>query len=78
MAMHRWVLLYRMKTGQDEGVAALVAREFVDSLRMTYQLLREKRRPKGRAMAVGARWATLWLFLPYYAWWAARWRRVKR
>jgi len=78
MAMHRWVVLYRIKTGQSRGVAALLAREIVDCLRMTYQLLRERRRPKGRAMAVCARWATLWLFLPYYACWEIRWKRLKK
>ncbi len=85
-AAHRWVLLYRLKTGLAPGrdcssvraAAALVAREYVDTLRMVFHLRREgeRRRIKGNALWVIWRWVSLPAFLPYYIYWEMRWRRM--
>ena len=79
-AAHRWVLLYRLKTGQWvrgsmlRTVVALVGREYLDCLRMLFGLRRGGRR-KGRVL--GAVWKLVSLagFLPYYVYWEVRWHR---
>ncbi|MGA3169815.1 MAG: glycosyltransferase [Chthoniobacteraceae bacterium] len=81
-AAHRWILLYRLKTGQaskrplPRAVGKLVAREYADSLRMLYHLQRagERRRIKGNALWALWRWVSLPWFMPYYIWWDLRWR----
>jgi GT2 family glycosyltransferase len=85
-ASHRWVLLYRLKTGQGPGLdclaaevmADLMVREFLDSLRLVFHLRREGewRRIKGRALEALWRWVSLPLFMPYYVCWEMRWRRM--
>jgi GT2 family glycosyltransferase len=87
-AAHRWALLYRLKTGQGLGldsygavvVADLVAREYLDSLRMIYHLRRrgEGRRVKGAAMQALWRWVSIPWFLPYYIYWEIKWRGILR
>jgi len=86
-AAHRWVLLYRLKTGMGPGlgcpspraVAALVLREAVDKLRMIYHLWRDgdRRRIKGRTTDVLWRCASLPGYLPYYAYWELKFRRME-
>jgi len=83
-AAHRWVLLYRLKTGQEEvgwsgprALGALVWREFMDNLRMTYHLRFEEKRWKAWAMGVIWRWVSLGWFLPYYGYWEIKWKRMK-
>jgi GT2 family glycosyltransferase len=85
-AAHRWVLLYRLKTGMGPRLgsspgrvaADLVLREHLDNLRMSVHLLRERRRIQGRALWVAWRWVSLWAFLPYYLYWEIRWREMLR
>jgi len=90
-AAHRWVLLYRLKTGQGpalacsapRAMAALVLREGMDKLRMTYHLWRDgrngqSRRIKGRTVEVVWRWISLIGFLPYYSYWEVKYRRILR
>jgi GT2 family glycosyltransferase len=87
-AAHRWILLYRLKTGLGPGlacsasraVAALVSREVLDKLRMIYHLWRDgdRRRIKGRTLDVLWRCASLPLFFPYYAYWELEYRRRQR
>lgn len=85
-AWHRWVLLYRLKTMQGPGlgsspvraVAELVWREWLDSLRLVFHLRREgeRTRIKGNVVKVLWRWVSLPAFLPYYAYWEMRYRRM--
>jgi GT2 family glycosyltransferase len=85
-AAHRWVLLYRLKTGQapaldrslPRAAADLIACEILDTLRMAFHLRREgeRGRIKGNALWVLWRWASLPAFLPYYIYWELRWRRM--
>jgi GT2 family glycosyltransferase len=85
-AAHRWILLYRLKTGQAPGldssadrvIAHLLAREYLDNLRMLVQLARERRRIKGTTMQVLWRWCCLGTFMPYYIYWELKWRRLLR
>ena len=83
-AAHRWVLLYRLKTGQGprigcstfEAVMGLIAREGVDTLRMIYHLWRDRDagRTKGRSLEVIWRCVSLPGFLTYYLYWELRYR----
>ena len=81
-ASHRWVLLYRLMTGQGPGtncsrlraIASLIANEIVNNLRMTYQLRLPGGRMKWRVFTVLWRWVSLWWFLPYYIYWELKWR----
>jgi len=84
-AAHRWVLLYRLKTGQAPGldcstarvVADLLMREYLDSLRMVFHLRRDGgKRIKGRILEMLWRWVSLTGFLPYYIYWEIKWRRM--
>jgi hypothetical protein len=61
-------------------VADLVAREYLDSLRMIYHLRRrgEGRRVKGAAMQALWRWVSIPWFLPYYIYWEIKWRGILR
>jgi GT2 family glycosyltransferase len=83
MAAHRWVLLYRLKTGIAPGLECnrawaaleLAAREWLDTLRMLSHLRRPgERRLKGRTLEALWRCAMLPAFLPYYLCWDARYR----
>ena len=83
-ASHRWILLYRLKTGQGPRpgsfapvvAAHLVIREYLDNLRMIYHLRRKEksRRIRGNALWVLWRCVTLTWFLPYYIYWEMKWR----
>jgi GT2 family glycosyltransferase len=86
-AAHRWVLLYRLKTGMGPGldcsaawaVAELTMRESLDSLRMIVRLWRKDRsRIKGRTLWAFWRCASLPSFLPYFIYWQLRYRRMLR
>jgi GT2 family glycosyltransferase len=82
-ALHKWTILYRVKTGQSAPLAcspihagaSLAATEILDTARMTYRLLHDRRRIKGKSLLLAWRWLTLWLFLPSYALWEQRWRK---
>ena len=81
-AAHRWVLLYRLKTGQGTAcrgarvVVELVGREYLDNLRMMFHLRRDgKRRIKGRLLEALWSWVSLTGVLPYYIYWEMKWRR---
>jgi GT2 family glycosyltransferase len=83
-AAHRWILLYRLKAGISPGLAAkpwramadLVAREWLDSLRLFYHLGRSRNRRRFKQMTLEALWrfASLPAFLPYYLFWELRHR----
>jgi GT2 family glycosyltransferase len=85
-AAHRWILLYRLKTGQGPGLdcsppqaaAALVLRESVDKLRTICHLRRDRRRIKARTVDVLWRCLTLIGFLPYYIYWELKYRRAQK
>jgi hypothetical protein len=83
-AAHRWILLYRLKTGRGPGLECsaaraamdLVAREYLDNLRMILQLARRPWRIKGRSLELLWRCASLAGFMPYYLYWEMKWRRM--
>jgi GT2 family glycosyltransferase len=83
-AAHRWIILYRLKTGISPGLAAspvraiadLVSREWLDSLRLFHHLGRSRNRRRFKQMTLEALWrfVSLPAFLPYYLFWELRYR----
>jgi GT2 family glycosyltransferase len=85
-AAHRWILLYRLKTGVSPGldcsapraIADLIVREWLDSLRLFHHLGRRANRRRLKQMTLEALWCFVSLpaFLPYYLFWELRFRRM--
>ena len=83
-AAHRWILLYRLKTGISpaldcslpRAIADLIAREWLDSLRLFRHLGRAGNRRRLKQMTLEAVWrfVSLPAFLPYYLFWELRFR----
>lgn len=76
--MRRWMVLYRIKTGQASRLPAMVTRELLDTLRGVVGLARRPDRNRWRRQVFSVIWSivTLPYALPAILLWEGRFRRM--